>query len=477
MSGDSRARPWGEAALWLLLLAPLFFLFYGGAGWVASLQPDVPSLHFAWERDMPFVPAMIVPYVSIDLFFAISLFLCADRQALRTHAARIVLVIAVTTVFFLLFPLKFGFDRPQVDGLFGPLFSLLHTLDRPYNLAPSLHIALLVVLWPVFHRVLRGPANLALHVWFALIGASVLLTWQHHLIDVPTGALLGLTARCLLPERQHRRRGAFPRGWDSDARRNVGRNYRLGCLALLVLSPVALPWSLALLWPASSLALVAAAYAWGGPALLGKSEGELSLPARIVLAPYRLGALVFVRLRATFDAPWNEVAPGLLVGRLLSRREARDAMEDGVVAVLDLTAEFAECPDFLRLPYLNLPVLDLTAPHPAVLSRAVRFVETHRRHGKVYVHCALGYGRSACVAAACLLASGEAESVAAAVHRVRMRRSKAVFTRGVLTVLRRRLARPSASSSGRRPRRRSGPARRPASISVRPMALHGAAFD
>ena len=428
MRGGTGARPWGEAALWLLFLAPFFFLFYGGAGWVASLQSELGSLHFDWERDMPFIPAMIVPYMSVDLFFAASLFLFADRAALRTHVGRLVLVIAVGSACFLLFPMQFAFPRPEVEGVLAPLFTLLHALDRPVNLAPSLHIALLVVLWPVFHRVTRGPVNLALHAWFALIGVSVLFTWQHHLIDVPSGALLGLVALCLLPDRTPNGRITVPRGWERDARRQVGLRYRIGCLALLALTPLALPWSLALLWPAASLALVAAAYAWGGPALLGKSNGELSLPCRIVLAPYRLGALAFVRLRAMFDEPWAEVAPGLLVGRLLSRREARRAMDEGVVAVLDLTAEFSECPDLLRLPYLNLPVLDLTAPHPDELRRAARFIRAHRGRGKVYVHCALGYGRSACVVAAAMLAAGEAEGVAQAVHKVRSARRHAVFS-------------------------------------------------
>ena len=427
MPGKTAARPWGEAALWLLFLGPFFFLLYGGAGWVASLQPGILSHHFAWEASIPFVPGMIVPYWSLDLIFAASLFLCGDRRALRIHVGRIVFVIVVATACFLVFPMRFGFERPEVDGVYGALFGLLDQFDRPFNQAPSLHIALLTVLWPVYHRAVRGIANLALHIWFTLIAASVLLTWQHHLIDVPTGALLGLVALCALPDRGTNR-SLVPAGWERDARRQIGLRYRLGCLACLALTPVALPGSLLLLWPATALALVAAAYAWGGAALLGKADGVLSPPTRLVLAPYRIGAMAFVRAQALFDAPWHEVAPGLLVGRLLTRREARQAVDDGVVAVLDLTAEFAESPRFLRLPYLNLPVLDLTAPSPAELHRAVRFVETHRRRGKVYVHCALGYGRSACVAAACLLATGEADGVVAAIRQVRAARRHAVFS-------------------------------------------------
>ena len=118
----------------------------------------------------------------------------------------------------------------------------------------------------------------------------------------------------------------------------------------------------------------------------------------------------------------------LVVGRRLTRAEARRAIDEGVVAVLDLTAEIPERPELIGLPYLNLPVLDLTAPSPATLSRAAEFVAAHRPHGRVLVHCALGYGRSACVAAACLLAAGEVPDVASAVSQVCLRRRKAVFS-------------------------------------------------
>ena len=39
-------------------------------------------------------------------------------------------------------PLKMGVPRPQVTGWTGMLFNCLHGFDQPYNLVPSLHIAL-----------------------------------------------------------------------------------------------------------------------------------------------------------------------------------------------------------------------------------------------------------------------------------------------------------------------------------------------
>jgi hypothetical protein len=36
MQGESVARPWQAAALWLLFLVPFFFLVYGFCNWYAA---------------------------------------------------------------------------------------------------------------------------------------------------------------------------------------------------------------------------------------------------------------------------------------------------------------------------------------------------------------------------------------------------------------------------------------------------------
>jgi hypothetical protein len=164
---------------------------YGLATWVTAQRASVGSVVFAWEHAVPFVPWTIVPYWAIDVLYAISLFVCTDRRELDTHAKRLLTAQVVAISSFLLFPLKFTFERAQPGGVFGDLFALLTSFDRPFNQAPSLHIALLVILWALFARKLRGAARVLLDASLLLIGASVLTTWQHHFIDVPTGALLG----------------------------------------------------------------------------------------------------------------------------------------------------------------------------------------------------------------------------------------------------------------------------------------------
>jgi hypothetical protein len=188
----SSRRPWLLAALWLALLGPMFFVVYGWCNAFTSHRLDVGTFFFSWERRIPFVPAMIVPYLSIDLFFAGSFFLCRNPGALRIHALRIVLAIILSAIGFLVFPLRYGWARPAVAGWLGTLFAPLNALDQPYNLFPSLHISLRTILWRVY-----GPSTRArpwlwgvTGLWFALIAVSTLLIYQHHVIDLVGGYLV-----------------------------------------------------------------------------------------------------------------------------------------------------------------------------------------------------------------------------------------------------------------------------------------------
>ena len=142
-------RPWRRAMAWLAFLGPFFFATYGLANWLASGRADVGVIVFGWERDIPFLAWTIVPYWSIDLLYALSLFVCGTRGELDTHAKRLLAAQVICVTAFLLVPLRFTFERPPVHGAFGFLFDVLAGFDRPHNQAPSLHIALLVILWPL----------------------------------------------------------------------------------------------------------------------------------------------------------------------------------------------------------------------------------------------------------------------------------------------------------------------------------------
>jgi membrane-associated phospholipid phosphatase len=182
----SRAKALGASAG----LSLLFLLVYGGCLWVTARRHDVGVFFFTWERAIPFVPFMILPYMSIDLFFVAAPFLFSQERELRVFVTRVATAIIVAGLCFLVVPLRFAFPRPQAAGWLGALFDWFRGMDAPYNLFPSLHAALLLFLLDSYVRQLRGVARAAVMLWFVLIALSPLLTHQHHVIDILGGFTL-----------------------------------------------------------------------------------------------------------------------------------------------------------------------------------------------------------------------------------------------------------------------------------------------
>jgi hypothetical protein len=191
-------------ALSAAAMSAMFVVCYSACLHITAGRAPVPTLAFAWEASVPFVPAMVVPYWSIDLLFVGSFFLCRTRGELRAHVKRLALVMAIATACFLLFPLQMASHRPTVDGFWRLWFAPLDVMDRPYNLAPSLHIAQWTILWVVYARRTRAWLKVLVAAWFALIYASTLLTWQHHTFDLVTGQALGLLALYCFRQREQR---------------------------------------------------------------------------------------------------------------------------------------------------------------------------------------------------------------------------------------------------------------------------------
>ncbi len=413
-------RPWRRALLWLVLLGPFFFASYGFANWMAGRHATLPVMAFAWEAHIPFVPWTIVPYWSIDLFYAISFFLCRQRLELDRHALRLFSAQLIAVACFLLWPLRFSFERPDIGGVFGWLFDVLLGFDKPFNQAPSLHIVLLIVLWVKYAQYLQGAWRWLLHGWALLIGVSVLTTFQHHFIDVPTGLLAGWLCVWLSPEQ-----GTPPlRAWRTarDPKRwRLASSYLLGAAVLLV--PVVMLGGAALwlLWPVVSLLLVALAYAGLGTAVFQKrADGRLTMAARWLLAPYLAAAWINSRLWTRSAPQPVEVAGGVWLGRIPCA-----ALPAPLRGVVDACAELS-----CKAPgaaYASVPMLDLVVPTPAQLAEAADAIEALRAQGPLLVCCALGYSRSAASVATWLLRTGRVRSAAEAVARVRAARPSIVL--------------------------------------------------
>lgn len=177
-------------------------------------------------------------------------------------------------------------------------------------------------------------------------------------------------------------------------------------LALIALGFVYGRASWLLWWSGASFTAVGLAYARHSPDLFGKrADGTLTWWRAVLLWPYLLFAWTvwFLETRLSRDKPWHRIAPGLWLGRRVSGSE----LPPNVSLVVDLTAEFPEARSARTgRTYLCLPTLDGSVPDEGALQALVRAISAWP--GEVYVHCALGRGRSALVVAAVLLARGVA---------------------------------------------------------------------
>jgi protein-tyrosine phosphatase len=176
-------------------------------------------------------------------------------------------------------------------------------------------------------------------------------------------------------------------------------------------------FGLALFWPAISFLIAAAGYAGLGPWVFGKrSDGTLAPVAVVLLLPFLLftWSIWHGQRLLTREPACCEVVPGLWLGR----RPLAHELPEGVDLVVDLTAEFAE-PARVRIgrSYVSLPTLDSSVPDAAAFRAMVHRVADHG--GPVYIHCALGHGRSGMFISAVLLRRGHAADVREALALVR----------------------------------------------------------
>ena len=303
-------------------LSLLFVVVYGGCNWITAQRSDVGLLNFEWESHIPFVSLLIAPYLSIDLFFVAAPFLCRTGRELSTFTKRVILAIVAAGICFLLFPFRFAFPRPHASGWIGAIFDWFRGMDAPYNLFPSLHITLCLLLAHTYARHTRGTVRAVLIVWFvldrSLRGADLSASRSRR------GGGAALAGYCFYFVRD-----SSPR-LPVTANRRICFYYAVGALAIGVVAFVFWPSGALLLWPGIALLIAASGYFRLGPSIYRKSEGVLPISTLFTLGPCLLGqhlSLLYYRRQCQ---AWDQVTPQVWVGRFLSGREADAAIGAGV---------------------------------------------------------------------------------------------------------------------------------------------------
>ena len=170
------------------VLFVLFATVYGTCNWITAQRGDVQRFYFDWELGIPFVPAMVCVYLSLIVTFVLPMF-CLRGPALVILSRRLGWGTVLAGLAFLLLPASLGFERrTEVPG-WEAVFDLLHLVDHPHNLVPSMHIIWSGLILGTLRAASSAWARRLFEAWFALICVSVVLVHQHHLIDVFSGML------------------------------------------------------------------------------------------------------------------------------------------------------------------------------------------------------------------------------------------------------------------------------------------------
>ncbi len=179
---------------WFSVVLTAYLFIYYPCNSYAARQTEYYHLYATWELSIPLVPSMIVVYLSYVAIFGVLLFVIKTPEAVKALAYSMLVMLAISGIIFITFPGHLGFTRTSDMADFGRLFQLVHDIDRPHNLFPSLHVsfASLCVLGMIQHTRQRW-FHWSLMVWFTAVCASVVLVHQHHLFDIALAVILSVT--------------------------------------------------------------------------------------------------------------------------------------------------------------------------------------------------------------------------------------------------------------------------------------------
>lgn len=189
----SASPPWRAAFLMLAVIGSIFLIGYRWTNELAAGRALPWSFATGLDAHIPFLSWTLLPYLSINLVYPLSFFLCSEWGQLLQHGKRLLAAQLTCFACFLAFPLSNERAFPALEaGAMRLFWEPLQAFDMNGNLAPSLHAALLVILRDILlrNRILPVP-RAAVEAWSVMLAISTLTTWQHYLFDLVSGLLLG----------------------------------------------------------------------------------------------------------------------------------------------------------------------------------------------------------------------------------------------------------------------------------------------
>lgn len=185
-----------------IFISVFFVISYKGAEFYTYTVDNVPSYFMNWEKNIPFLPIFMLPYMTSAPFFLITLFLVKNENDLKLLMKRALFLTVISVSIFIVFPMKFYFPKPEIDtSIFKFLFYLLGQLDSSFNQCPSLHVSFAFLSNVVYYKEIKSKYKYILCIWGFLLAISVLFVFQHHFIDFVGGALIFIITCLIFPKK------------------------------------------------------------------------------------------------------------------------------------------------------------------------------------------------------------------------------------------------------------------------------------
>ena len=187
-----------------IFMSIFFVVLYKGAEFYTYTVDSVPSYFMEWERNIPFLPIFMLPYMTSAPFFLVTIFLEKNESSLKLLMKRSIFLTVVSTFIFVIFPMKFYFPKPEIaNTTFRTFFYVLGLLDSSFNQCPSLHVSFAFLSVIVYYREIKSKfLKSFLCIWGFLLAISILFVYQHHFIDFIGGTLIFLITCIIFPRKK-----------------------------------------------------------------------------------------------------------------------------------------------------------------------------------------------------------------------------------------------------------------------------------
>lgn len=380
----------------LILCSIVFAIVYNFTAWYAASFENVPSFVFEIEKNIPFIASSIIPYITSGIFFCAVFFVVQTKEQLIVLTKRMLFIILISGICFMLFPLKFSIAKPEINNSILEIpFLFLQKMDSPFNQSPSLHIAFAFVFWSVFRNFKSGRRYII--IWLILLGISTLTTYQHHLIDVFSGAILAQLTFVIFPFRKN----------DFQFRNFIVANFYflfawIFAFLALIIQQFVTDFGFIFLWISLMNFVIGFHYQKNKTRFLKDKFGTIPLLKKLFYLPYLIVYWFFWKFFRKNKIP-VELISGLYVSSRLNQSDLNEFNKDECnIIVYDLSAELEEIKElkvnkkYHSVPFLDIGTFDLITTQNLVNQIFIEYKQ-RKSNDKILIHCTMGFTRSSVI--------------------------------------------------------------------------------